>query len=1161
MATALAHQPQALGIDQFTILDAPSDPPVNTVTDFSAEWFNQMLREHQVTYVDNFYGDRDTAVGTTILNAAPGGGLEVAFNHTTIHTDFYSPRIGGGDWVSPIFGLNATSFSARPGPQFWDPLVLSGLTVAGDLNDFDDWPATSGFTEISALSDLGIGGTDVTNDVMVLNPNSPVSISHHFDIPIDATLLSFDFGFLDPGTGEFLQLFFDDILLWEMPWMNDLVGELLNAVVPIGSLAGLSGDLTFLLDSTNGNAQARAFLSNFEVMGSFARTAAVPEPGTLLLLGTGLLGLTGMRHAASLQRRRTPTRLACDETPDHRARDVLEPSRAKARKTLPPAFAVAMLLATSAAHAAPMYTITDLGQWQPMAINDVGQIAGTSFDPVTSQSRAVLWSGGSLSQLGPSDVINSSAADINNFGHVVGTAQILSESQGIATLAVKYIGASMVDLGGFTDGQPSDARGINNAGQVVGSSQGYINYGGNVVLSPATAFLHSQGEMVDIGTATADLSVPSWIGVDSFLTGNLAMKINNNGQVIGNTHLLGGTGFMNSFIYDPNSSDPYTMISPLLSSSSSERLQSTQERIHSLDINDHGQVVGWTYNDGFLGNRAFLYEDGAMTDLPGAALHALAINNIGQVVGYGDGIGQSGRISGLFLYENGDMKFWDELIPEDSGWSLNQGVADINNNGQIVGVGYYGNEQRAFLLTPADAPPPPVADIQYININSNGMIMGESFNPAYPTVVVTHGWQPEADDPLSQSFPLSDVSQAVAARALEDGQSLNLITYQWAAAYTADTGGSDIFSGGTFIRYNASAYGTKSAGNLLGNRLENLFEDSGYTGPVQMIGHSLGTAVNAWAMDYSSSLNVDQFTILDAPSDIPAAGCAADEQHCILPMQFTSDWFNSKLPEGQITYVDNFYGTGQGFAPAMGAPILGAAGGHFGASGGEELTGADHTEVHEIYSQRVEDDLFWTSPIFGLDNIHFSGRPGPGTWQPNPADLIAIGGELSDYPTWTATQGSVEITTLGLDVGGTTSETIAMVLQPHSPVSISHPFDIPDNATLLSFDFGFLDPGTGEFLQLYFDDILLWETPWMNDLVGELLNAVVPIGALAGLSGELTFLLDSTTGDASARAFIANFEVIGSLAVTADAVPEPGTMFLLGAGLLGLISMRRKWAA
>jgi probable HAF family extracellular repeat protein/T5SS/PEP-CTERM-associated repeat protein len=76
--------------------------------------------------------------------------------------------------------------------------------------------------------------------------------------------------------------------------------------------------------------------------------------------------------------------------------------------------------------------------------------------------------------------------------------------------------------------------------------------------------------------------------------------------------------------------------------------------------------------------------------------HALDINDTGQVVGNARNSISQNR---AFLWENGQMKDLNNLIPAGSGWALVSAEA-INQSGQIVGFGVINGQTHAFLLTP-----------------------------------------------------------------------------------------------------------------------------------------------------------------------------------------------------------------------------------------------------------------------------------------------------------------------------------------------------------------------------------------------------------------------------------------------------------------------------
>lgn len=89
---------------------------------------------------------------------------------------------------------------------------------------------------------------------------------------------------------------------------------------------------------------------------------------------------------------------------------------------------------------------------------------------------------------------------------------------------------------------------------------------------------------------------------------------------------------------------------------------------YAYDINDSGQIVGWSSVSGGLPMHAFLWKSGVMTDLgtlTSSESYVSGINNAGQVIG----------ISGVpFLWQNGVMTM------------LDFGAAAINNHGQIAGM-------------------------------------------------------------------------------------------------------------------------------------------------------------------------------------------------------------------------------------------------------------------------------------------------------------------------------------------------------------------------------------------------------------------------------------------------------------------------------------------
>lgn len=190
---------------------------------------------------------------------------------------------------------------------------------------------------------------------------------------------------------------------------------------------------------------------------------------------------------------------------------------------------------------------------------------------------------------------------------------------------------------GTLGGSISYASGINNSGQIVGTSTATLS-----LWSPSHAFLYSNGSMQDLGTSDG---------------GSHAYGISNNGQVAG---VNGPHAFLFS---NGNMQDLGTLGSPVST---------------AYDVNDAGEVVGDSYNFGFVINRAFLYSNGNMQDigaLGGRDSIASAINNAGQVVG----TAYPQNNANAFLYSNGTMQNLGTLGGNESE------AFGINENGLVVG--------------------------------------------------------------------------------------------------------------------------------------------------------------------------------------------------------------------------------------------------------------------------------------------------------------------------------------------------------------------------------------------------------------------------------------------------------------------------------------------
>jgi probable HAF family extracellular repeat protein len=335
---------------------------------------------------------------------------------------------------------------------------------------------------------------------------------------------------------------------------------------------------------------------------------------------------------------------------------------------------------------ATLYRITDLGTLGgatsvALGINNFGEVVGYS-ETADKQNHAFLYlAGGQLLDLGTLGGHVSYASRIRDCGILVGHAAI---PDGRMRAFIAAIGTfELFDLSSLDvrlAGPYSTASGINREGQVVGFT--YTPGGSNDSHGKGIskrAFLYSNHKITDLGT---------FDGTDSFATG-----INNSGQVIGFfiAKPVPGVAYIptRAFVFSGNKLvDLWTL----------GRSVTTP-----TDINDLGQVVGYGQKPGGRAH-AFFYSGGRMKDLGtlpgGTQSYAYGINGSGQIVGASE---SADFTLHAFLYTKGVTQDLNSLIPAHSGWLLSE-ARDINDAGQIVGVGIVNGQRRGFLLTPLTSP-------------------------------------------------------------------------------------------------------------------------------------------------------------------------------------------------------------------------------------------------------------------------------------------------------------------------------------------------------------------------------------------------------------------------------------------------------------------------
>jgi probable HAF family extracellular repeat protein len=320
--------------------------------------------------------------------------------------------------------------------------------------------------------------------------------------------------------------------------------------------------------------------------------------------------------------------------------------------------------------AQPLYSVTDLGVLPTFTasdgngINASGQVAGSSTR--TGVEHGSVWTSGTLQDVGTLSGFGSSAAvGVNAAGQASGEVYNNTTSHAFVWTS----GSPVLDIHDTTTGfTSSEALGtINTAGQIVGQltradgmTHPFLWTGGPGMMDLGPMPGLTYGAAYGVNDAGAVVGT-SW---DDFATAKAFLWTSTTGF----TDLGGLPGFLYAW---------------------------------ATAINASGQVVGNVSSDsGPIDGFFWTPDTGMMTDLgalPGFLyIQPWAINGQGVAVGQASNDPPtSGR---AFIWQNGLITDLNTLIPDGSGWVL--GIASgINDSGQITGTGTVGGQTHAFLLT------------------------------------------------------------------------------------------------------------------------------------------------------------------------------------------------------------------------------------------------------------------------------------------------------------------------------------------------------------------------------------------------------------------------------------------------------------------------------
>lgn len=373
--------------------------------------------------------------------------------------------------------------------------------------------------------------------------------------------------------------------------------------------------------------------------------------------------------------------------------------------------------------APPAYTLTNLGDLVGNAtiftnhgstaysINRFGAVSGSSSTVLPNGNggpvHAFLWvpdapngTTGQLIDLTPSSlgIDDADTVKINDFGQVLYTDG--STLPGVQRQPFLWTPASPNGTVGGANALvdvTSDGVGLNNLGQVVGRA------------FPGLCFAWTPNDRN--GTTGAvnhhfdtarQQDLPGYgFGDCLFATG-----INDLGQVTGNA----GAGFFNRPFIHNNGPTPFPNAGPLdfgaievtdivgPGPNTDPNDQSFNGGANAINASAH--VVGSTTFPG-LGVHPFLWDGSTLRDLApnGGVGTATGINASDQVVGQSTFVSPGG---GAFLYDQGTTYQLLSLVEPVTaqGWTALANATAINDRGQIVGVGVFNGQGRAFLATP-----------------------------------------------------------------------------------------------------------------------------------------------------------------------------------------------------------------------------------------------------------------------------------------------------------------------------------------------------------------------------------------------------------------------------------------------------------------------------
>jgi probable HAF family extracellular repeat protein len=330
--------------------------------------------------------------------------------------------------------------------------------------------------------------------------------------------------------------------------------------------------------------------------------------------------------------------------------------------------------------------------------------------------------------------LNFTPTDINNSSQVVG-ANYLWENGNVTDLTT---------LPGGNNFSSIEATAINNNGTIVGDgrsssgTEGFISNGSNIsalILDCETFCNNSDNRSVrdindfeTVGIVIAADSDLFGVTVDRNGTGygviGAISAVNNRGQIA--STVSSGRSGTNGILSEDLGQGDFEGIFLIPAASAFGPLPSQpSDRSRASDLDDNGNVVGASLVIPSLSlentlKQATLWKDPtqpgvSLGTLGGQESEALGINNLMQVVG--SSFLEDDSTQHAFLWEDGNLIDLNSLVDPGIGWELTSAF-EINNNGDIIGIGNFNGEQRGFI---AKAVPEPTSVLGVLGLGLFGL--------------------------------------------------------------------------------------------------------------------------------------------------------------------------------------------------------------------------------------------------------------------------------------------------------------------------------------------------------------------------------------------------------------------------------------------------------